>query len=300
MDAMTTVAVTGANGAVGRALVAVAPSHRLDVVAVVRSERAATRVRALDPTARVVRVAYDDVTSLVRAFGGATAVIHLTGILVERAGVTYEAANVETTRLVAEAVRQAGVPKVVFVSAIGADARSDNRYWRTKGAAEALVGAAGSRYTVLRVPMLLGPGTQEAHTLRRCLRHRMAFLLAGGRTLQQPLDVGDLARASLYACAPDVARDGTLELVGPVAVPAREIVARAGALRGRRIRIVPVPVRLLRHGLGVVRRLTGRGFSPDALDVLTTDTRLDPAPAARALGLELTSLDRMIARSLEP
>jgi NADH dehydrogenase len=297
---MTKVAVTGANGAVGRALVAMAPSHRLDVVAAVRSERAAADVRALDRTARIVRVAYDDAASLALAFAEAAAVIHLPGILVERAGTTYEAANVETTRRVAEAAKRAGVRKVIFVSAIGADARSENRYWRTKGAAEAIVRASGIPYTVLQVPMLLGPGTEAARALRRCLRRRTAWLLAGGRTLQQPLDVGDLARAGIAACAPGVASDGTLELVGPVAVPARQIVERAARLRGRRIRIVPVPVLPLRHALRVVRRIAGRGFSPDALHVLTTDTRLDPAPAARALGIELTPLDRMIERSLEP
>jgi uncharacterized protein YbjT (DUF2867 family) len=300
MGAMTRVAVTGANGAVGRALVAMAPSPRVEVVAVVRSERAAADVRALASAARVLRVAYGDVTGLAAAFAEVAAVIHLPGILVERHGATYEAVNVEITRLVVEAAKRAGVRKVVVVSAVGANPRSDNRYWRTKGAAEAVVRASGIPYTVLRVPMLLGPGTEGARTLRRGLRRRTAFLLAGGRTLHQPLDVGDLARASLTACAPDVATDDTLELVGPVAVPARQLVARAAALHGRRIRIVPVPARLLRHAVGVVRRLTGRGFSPDALDVLTTDTSLDPAPAARALAIELTPLDRMIARSLAP
>jgi uncharacterized protein YbjT (DUF2867 family) len=297
---MRRVVVTGANSAVGRALVRLAPSHRLEVVGVVRSERAAADVRAIDRAVRILRVAYDDAAGLVAAFEEAAAVIHLPGILVERAGATYEAANVETTRRVAEAATRAGVRKLVFVSAIGADPRSDNRYWRSKGTAEAIVHASGLPYTVLRVPMLLGPGTEGARALRRCLRRRTAWLLAGGRTLQQPLDVGDCARASLIACAPDTARDGTLELVGPVAVPARQIVERGAELRDRHIRIVPVPVPPLRQALRLVRRLIGGGFSVDVLDVLTTATRVDPAPAARALGIELTSLDHMIERSLEP
>jgi hypothetical protein len=55
-----------------------------------------------------------------------------------------------------------------------------------------------------------------------------------------------------------------------------------------------VPVPAARLALAVLRR------AGDALEVLTTDTRLDPAPAARALGLTLTSLDDMIRESLEP
>jgi NADH dehydrogenase len=295
-----TVVVTGANGAAGRAIVAVAPAHGIDVVAAVRSERAAAEVRALGTDARVALVAYDDDASLTAALDGAAAVVHLVGILVERRDATSETANVETAHRVVDAAKMAGVRKVVLVSAVGADARSANRYWRTKGQAEALLRASGLCHTVLRVPMLLGRGTEASAALRRRLRRRTIALLDGGRTLQQPLDVDDLARAAMVASDAGVATDRTLDLVGPAAVPEREIVERAARLLARGIRIVPVPVPPVRLAVSVIRRVAGRGFSTDALDVLTTDTRLDAAPAARALGIELTPLDRMIERSLEP
>jgi hypothetical protein len=66
------------------------------------------------------------------------------------------------------------------------------------------------------------------------------------------------------------------------------------------VRVWPVPTRLVHLGLALRRRLAGPGFSPDALEVISTDTSLDPAPAAAALGLRLTSLDEMIRHSLEP
>jgi uncharacterized protein YbjT (DUF2867 family) len=293
------VAVAGANGAAGRAIVA-ARWHNLDLVAVVRSERAAASVRALGRPARVACVAYEDSAGLDAALRGTAAVIHLPGILFERAGATYEVANVATTRRVAEAAKRAGARKIVLVSAVGADPRSANRYWRTKGEAEAIVRACGAPYTVLRVPLLLGPATEGAAALRRYLRGGTTWLLDAGRTLQQPLDVDDLARAAVGACDPQVAVDATLDLVGPAAVPAREIVARAARARGRRIRTVPIPARPLRLALRLLPRAVRRGFSADVLDVLTTDTSLDPAPAVRALGIELTPLDRTIERSLAP
>jgi NADH dehydrogenase len=292
------VAVTGANGAVGRAILRGAP--HLDLVAAVRSERAAAELRPLPGAARVVRISYDDAASLGAAFEGAAAVIHLAGILVERPGSSYEDANVETTRRVADAVKRGGVAKLVFVSAVGADTRSANRYWRTKGEAEAVVRASGVSHTILRVPMLLGRGTEATVALRRRLGHRAVPLLGHGRTLQQPLAVDDLARAALIACDPVVAKDRTLELAGPISVPGREIVERAARLTARRVRIVSVPVWSVRLALAILRRAGHRGFSPDALDVLTTDTTLDPAPAARELGLALTSLDDMIRESLQP
>jgi uncharacterized protein YbjT (DUF2867 family) len=294
--------VTGANGAVGRALLRGVRSHRpapFEVVAAVRSERSASELRPLmAPLGAVARVSYGDPASLAAAFDGASAVVHLAGVLVERPDSSYEAANVETTRRVADAARRSGVGKLVFVSAIGADARSANRYWRTKGEAEGLVWASAVPHTVLRVPMLLGHGTEAGAALRRRLGRRVVPLLDGGRTLQQPLDVDDLARAAIVACHPGVAENGSLELVGPVSLPDRAIVERAARLTGRRIRIISVPTPPVRLALSVLRRVAARGVSPDVLEVLTTDTRVDPGPAARALGIALTGLDDMIRHSV--
>jgi hypothetical protein len=85
-----------------------------------------------------------------------------------------------------------------------------------------------------------------------------------------------------------------------VAVPDRAIVARAARIVGRRLWIVPVPAPPVRLALSALRRVTGAGIAPDVLEVLTTDTRVDPAPAAGALGITLTGLDDMIRHSLQP
>jgi len=50
---------------------------------------------------------------------------------------------------------------------------------------------------------------------------------------------------------------------------------------------------------GLRERWLGPGFSPDVLDVMLDDVRLDPAPAARALRLELHPLDDTLERTLE-
>lgn len=288
--------MTGANGAVGRAILRCAPAS-LDLVAAVRSERAAD---GLGPRARVARVSYADPASLDAALEGADAAIHLAGILVERPGSRYEDAHVETTRSLAAAAKRAGLARLVLVSAIGADPASANRYWATKGQAEEVVRASGLAHAVLRVPLLLGPGTEGAAALRRRLERGVATLIGGGRTLQQPLAVDDLARAAIRASAPGAAAGLTLDLAGPESLPERQILERAARLSGRTVRIRSVPWYLVRLALMLRPRLAGPGFSPDALEVVTTDTRIDPAPAAAALGIALTGVDDMIRQSLAP
>lgn len=275
------------------------PQHaQTTLIPGVRSDRASDQLPA-DARRAAVRIDYDDPATLARAFTGASAVVHLAGTLIERPGSTYESANVRTTRMVADAAGSCGVQKLVFVSVIGADAASPNAYWRTKGQAEDLVRAATCTHTILRVPLLLGPGTEGTKALQRHWSHPTVVLPGGGRNLQQPLHVDDLARAAMIAADPAVAPDRTLELVGPEPLSDRDIVTRGARMLGRDIHIRSTPVALLRIAL-VLRGLVAKsGFTAAVLDVITADTTVDPKPAAAALGVQLTGLDDMIRQSLQ-
>jgi len=287
------VVVTGANGAVGKAILRCgrkATAEPIAFVAAVRSERAAEQIRAQPREGDAVAViSYENRASLDAAFQGAAGVIHLPGILIERADSTYEQANVASTRSVIEAAKKAGAQKAVLVSATGADEKSSNRYYRTKGEAEALVRASGMPYTILRAPLLLGPETAGAAALKRNVAVPKAKLIGGGRNLQQPLYVDDLARAAVIAATQGpVAKNTTLELVGPVSLPERELVERAARVLGREVQIGSIPKSLLALVLRIRQVVAGPGFSPDALEVVTADTRIDPQPAAGTLGIQLT------------
>ncbi len=289
------VVITGANGAVGQAILrcGARPGNRpIGFVAAVRSERAVEQIRS--KTAGVVRISYEDASTLDAAFRGAFAVIHLPGVLVERPDSTYEQANVESTRVVVESAKRAGVRKFVLVSATGADESSSNRYYRTKGQAELLVRASGLNYTVLRAPLLLGPSTAGGAALKRNASRAKAKLIGGGRNLQQPLHVDDLASAAVAAAAEEsVASNLTLDLVGPVSLPERELVERAARLQGREIRIGSIPKSLLscvlaiRHlrnlRRGLSRRVSLDTSNPDQCGLCSVRHRfLLDSPAEQA------------------
>src|SRR5690348_16154236 len=98
------IVITAANSATGRAVLRRASENGAAhnaLVAAVRSERAAAEIRALlGVTASAVRISYADPGSLDQALQGATAIIHLAGILVERPASTLEQANVAPARSV--------------------------------------------------------------------------------------------------------------------------------------------------------------------------------------------------------
>jgi len=296
------IVITGANSATGQAILRCAPEAGVApnaLVAAVRSDRAADEIRPLlSEESSLAKVSYNDPNSLDAAFRGASAIIHLAGILVERPGSTYQEANVAPARSVVEAATRCAVEKFVLVSATGANEKSSNGYYRSKGQAEAVVRASGLCYTILRAPLLLGPETEGGAALARNARGPKAKLIGGGRNFQQPLYVDDLARAALAATQPSVASNRTLDLVGPVSLPERELVERAARLLGRQVRVSSIPKGLLSFMLAIRQRVSGPGFSPDAVEVITANTRLDSRPVASELGIHLTGIDEMIKRSL--
>lgn len=298
------VVITGANSAVGQSILlrGTKPGERAKTfVAAVRSSRAAEQLRSLRGNVDgVVQICYEDPGSLDTALDGASAVIHLAGVLVETPDSTYERANVDSTRSVVEAAKRSQLQKFVLVSAIGADEISPNRYYCTKGKAEALVRRSGLCYTVLRAPLLLGPGTAGAAALERNISGRKAKLIGGGHNLQQPLYVDDLARAAVAATDLSVADNQTLDVVGPVSLPERQLVERAAQLLGREVRVASISKGLLSLML-TARQCFGRpGFSRDALEVITADTSLNPQLAVSQLGIQLTGFDEMIINSVDP
>src|SRR5690606_34251972 len=117
------VLITGANGHLGRALIARLASGRpprAALRAVVRSERAAAAVRALPERPELVVLDYGDGEALARAASGCAAVVHLVGILKEAPGTRYEDAHEGSARALAQAAARAGCHRIVYLSILGA------------------------------------------------------------------------------------------------------------------------------------------------------------------------------------
>ena len=289
------IAVVGANSAVGKALLAqVAAGGGLHAVAAVRRREALARLpQSPRITPRVVD--YRRPARLTAAFEGVGAVVHLAGVLFESRASDYRSGNVEVTRAVVEAARSAGAGHVVFVSSLGADPRSPNGYFRSKGEAERIVADAGLDATIIRTPLLLGPATAGGRALAAAAAGPSARVLGGGRHRLRPLDVDDLCRAVLGCCEGAPAGVRTCELVGPTSLTQRELIERAARLRGREVRFRSTPVWLARLGAGLAGLVRAGGLTPAVIDVITSDETVG-RNADGDLGVRLTPLSDTLAK----
>ena len=296
--------LTGANGNLGQRLLRrLAGRPELSARAVVRSERAARSLSALPPEARPepVLVDYADSSQLARAAGGCRAVVHLVGIIRESSTSRYRDAHEKSCCAISSAAQKAGVQRIVYLSLLGADPTSTNACLASRGCAERILLESKVAATVLRVPMVLAPDEPAARVLARQCRSAAVPLVRGGATHQQPIDAGDVVEAVVAAALQRDDEDAVLDLAGPESLAHRDLVRRAAAWLGRRPRIVPIPFAAVWLFAAAAERLSADPpLTRAMLGVLEHDDDVDPEPARRALGIELTSLDETLRRCVGP
>jgi uncharacterized protein YbjT (DUF2867 family) len=291
------IAVTGANSSVGNILLRHLAGHTdIHVVACVRSARAAAALPA-SPRISPRIIDYDDREALAAALTAAC-VVHLAGILIESATSGYQAANVDATLVVVNACKAAGVPHLVLVSVLGANPDSPNRYLRSKALAERIVAESNlSAATIIRTPILLGPGTAGARAIVDAASQGTATLLGGGRHTIRPLDVDDLSRAIVRCCRAPRAGVAVYELVGPEAVTYRDVVVRTAALMGRDVSIRTMPVWLAKLGAAVAGLKRQGGMTPTVVEVITSNEAVEKN-ADVELGITLSPLSATLEKLL--
>lgn len=190
-----TIALTGATGFVGQAVLARAADAKLRVRALNR--------RAQEPRPGVTWVGGDlaDRKALARLVKGAEAVIHVAGVVNAPDAAGFEAGNVTGTLNLVEAAVAAGVPRLIFVSSLAAREPGLSAYGASKAKAEAIVRASGLDWTIVRPPAVFGPRDTEMFELFRIARWGVLPMPpSDGRT--SLIHVDDLARL-LIALVPD-------------------------------------------------------------------------------------------------
>jgi NADH dehydrogenase len=290
--------VTGANGFVGRHVMARATAAGLEVLGLVRRDDAAKPLAAGVRTAVIPAL---EPAALAARFEGASAVVHLANIGVESPGAHYEEVNAGGTRNVIEAARRAGVPRVVYLSGLGVAAwgrsrRVTNRYFLSKLQAEVALFASGLELAVLRPSFILGPGGELVGDLVRELRAGRVEIVGDGAYRLQPVAVLDAAEAVVTAATRAGPWPIVFDLVGPEALRYRDFAGRVASrlgVPGWSVRRLPVEeAERLAAGPGY------RGMGPEALDCLLCDEVAPAAPLEGLLGRRLQSLESAIDAAL--
>ncbi|MGF1645188.1 MAG: complex I NDUFA9 subunit family protein [Thiotrichales bacterium] len=177
---------------------------------------------------------------------GCDTVINLVGILNEFGGARrFETVHVELPKRVVEACRDAGVARLLHMSALNASTDAPSQYLRSKGAAEDYVHEVGGQFmnvTSFRPSVIFGPGDGFLNLFAGLLRSiPLALPLACPGARFAPVYVGDVADAFIAALDDATLTDKRIDLCGPESFTLRELVAYTARMIGLKRWIIGLP-----------------------------------------------------------
>ncbi|MEK9971695.1 MAG: complex I NDUFA9 subunit family protein [Ferrovibrio sp.] len=180
--------------------------------------------------------------SVQQAVQGADVVINCVGILYESGAQKFATVQARGAEVIALCAREAGVKKLVHVSAIGADADSGSAYARSKAGGEAGMRRQFPQATIIRPSVVFGQEDDFFNRFAGMAALTPALpLVDGGETRLQPVYVGDVASAILRAVQDDAAAGQTYELGGPKVYSMKEIMQMTLTAIHKKRLLVPVP-----------------------------------------------------------
>jgi uncharacterized protein YbjT (DUF2867 family) len=228
------VAVIGATGFVGRALVpALAETH--DVVAVSRRGNAVER-----PRIRSVAADAADAPSIRRALDGVDVAYYLVHSL---GAPRYAELDRRAAETVAREAERAGVEQLVYLGGLGDDLPELSPHLRSRIETAASLSSGSVPVTTLRAAVVIGRGSAAFETIV-ALVDRLPAMIAPRwiSTPTQPIALADVVRYLTGVARNPAAVGEAFDVGGPDVLTYRQMIERIARLRGRRPRIVEVPV----------------------------------------------------------
>ncbi len=177
--------------------------------------------------------------SVAAAMQGADAVVNCVGVLGEHRKNTFDATMVEGAERVARLAASNGVPVMVHVSALGADASAKSEYAKAKAEGEEAVLAHMPDAMILRPSVIFGQGDGFFDRFGSLSQFGPVLPIVGGNTRFQPVFVDDVAAAAVKGVLGEAS--GTYELGGPNVGTLRDFVGQTLKVTLRKRLVVNLP-----------------------------------------------------------
>lgn len=217
--------VTGGTGFIGKALIRHLAELGYPVRTLIRPSSHSPNLPPGVPV-EVALSSLSDERGLRAAMVGIETVYHLASGEWSGPDASLMGIDIQGTRAVVQAAKDAGVKRIFYVSHLGADRASAYPVLKAKGIAEEIIRHSKLNYLIVRSAITFGPGDGLTTGLARIL-HAFPFIFltpGGGRTLLQPLWVEDLVTCLTWALDDPKIYNMTVEIGGPEYLSLRQIV----------------------------------------------------------------------------
>jgi NADH dehydrogenase len=293
------VTIFGGSGFLGRHIVRALANDGWRIRVAVRKPNLAHFLKPMGRVGQIqlLKANVRDDESVAAALKGANAAINLVGILTPRGAQRFDSIHAQGAERIARLAAANHVARLLHVSAIGADPKSQSSYARTKAEGEKRVRAAFPAATIFRPSIVFGPEDDFFNRFAWIARLSPVLpLIGGGLTRFQPVYVGDVAQAASRVLADSATAGKTYELGGPEVLTFKELMQLMLRETHRKRILMPVPFALARIKAAFLGLLPKPLLKLDQVRLLETDNVV----ASDALTLRDLGIAPMAAEAILP
>jgi NADH dehydrogenase len=238
------ITIIGGTGFLGRYVVQslAQAGYRLRVVS--RHPERESNIKTLGDVGQISLRAgnLNDINSIIPALVGAYGVVDLVGVLFENGLQCFANLHSIGAEKLAIAAKIAGVQRFIFVSALGVEYEFGSSYARSKLLGERAVFAAFPEAIILRPSVMFGAEDDFFNKFAKMARFSPALpLIGGGKTLFQPIYVGDVAKAVAVCLHKPETCGEIYELGGRKTYSFKELLQYIMGIIGKRRWLNPLP-----------------------------------------------------------
>jgi uncharacterized protein YbjT (DUF2867 family) len=286
--------IAGASGFIGSRLAAACVHAGHTVICASRDARApglpGTRLLRFDYTAMPPAETLRDMLA------GVDVVVNAVGILREHGAQTFEALHVTGPSALFAAAAQAGVRRIVQVSALGAEDGAVARYHTSKHRADLALAALPVDWVIVQPSLVYGAGGTSARLFELLASLPVIPVPGNGEQRVQPVHVQDVITALLALIQSPAQVRGVLPFVGPVPMSLRTFLRDLrDALGFPPAPVVRVPRALVRLGAALGDRWRSALLDRETLGMLERGNVADPKPLEGLLGRPALPVARFVA-----
>ena len=276
----TNVAVTGANGFVGKNVRKFLYKNKVRVLGISRKNFAKYSTETKAQSKNLLE------QQLQKKLKNYDALVHLIGIGVESSGSTFEEINVNLTKNTIKLCKKSGIKKIIYISGLGVSKNNTSNYFTSKYKAEQEIINSGLDYTIFRASYIIGKTDHLTKSLSKQMKKGVIIIPGSGKYQLQPIFVEDVAKIILKSILEKKFSKKILDLVGPRKISFEDFV-----------KLFSKNTKVKFKKINLKNAYDEGTYSSESLDLLIGDYTSDMTQLQKLASIKLTPVEKFLESS---